>query len=227
MKIVAIRPEPGSGETVIAASRLGLAIEAYPLFEIEPVGWDGPPPAGFGALLAGSANVFRHGGDQLRQYTGLEVLAVGAATADIAAAHGFTVRLAGEGGLQQLVDQLPAEPINLLRLAGENHISLEPPDHVHITRRIVYRSCARPMPHSLKDILRGKAMVLLHSAAAAQHFSNECRRLDIDPSHITLVALGPRIASAAGGGWAQVAVAARPSDAALLALARSMCHEPS
>jgi uroporphyrinogen-III synthase len=43
---------------------------------------------------------------------------------------------------------------------------------------------------------------------------------------IGLAALAPRIADAAGDGWRDVRSAAQPSEAALLALARDMCHYP-
>ena len=43
---------------------------------------------------------------------------------------------------------------------------------------------------------------------------------------LRIAALAPRIAAAAGDGWGEVATAALPSDAALLALARQMCQDP-
>ena len=45
-------------------------------------------------------------------------------------------------------------------------------------------------------------------------------------SAIALAALAPRVAEAAGGGWREVRCASEPSEAALLALACDMCHEP-
>ena len=47
------------------------------------------------------------------------------------------------------------------------------------------------------------------------------------PAHflrLALVALAPRIAEAAGEGWARVEIAAQPADRVLLALARDICH---
>ena len=69
-------------------------------------------------------------------------------------------------------------------------------------------------------------LVLLHSAAAARHFATECDRLAIHRGDIRLAALGQRIAEAAGAGWAALRSAAEPNEAALLALAREMCHDP-
>ncbi|MBS1240071.1 MAG: uroporphyrinogen-III synthase, partial [Proteobacteria bacterium] len=63
-----------------------------------------------------------------------------------------------------------------------------------------------------------------HSAEAARHFTAECDRLGLDRANIALAALGPRIAAAGGGGWREVRSAQSPREAALLALARDMCH---
>jgi uroporphyrinogen-III synthase len=68
--------------------------------------------------------------------------------------------------------------------------------------------------------------VLLHSGAAARRLAAECDRQAIHRRDIALAALSPRIAEAAGPGWAALRSAAEPTEAALLALAREMCHDP-
>ncbi len=73
-------------------------------------------------------------------------------------------------------------------------------------------------------LAEGEALVLLHSAATARHFANECDRLGLARGSITLAALGPRIAAAAGDGWAAIHIASRPDDAALLAMAQELCN---
>ena len=78
----------------------------------------------------------------------------------------------------------------------------------------------------MADRLGQGALVLLHSAAAARHFAAECDRCGVPRGAVRLAALGPRIAAAAGEGWREVRSAAEPREAALLALARQMCHEP-
>ena len=70
------------------------------------------------------------------------------------------------------------------------------------------------------------ALVLLHSAATARHFAEECDRLGVPRARITLAALGPRIAAAAGAGWGAVHIAPQPDEAALLQLAFDLCGEP-
>ncbi|GAA4644406.1 hypothetical protein GCM10023115_23660 [Pontixanthobacter gangjinensis] len=221
--IVCIRPEPGLSDTVVKGRELGLTITGVPLFTIEPLDWVNPKREDFDGILLGSANAIRQGGEQLKHLKRLPAYAVGRTTAKIAQAAGFTIQVVGKGGLQALLDNLPVRPIRLLRLAGEEKIPLSPASWQEIVERIVYRSVALPMPDTLPAILANHAIIALHSASAAEHFASECRRLAIDRGTIAVAALGPRIADAAGDGWAEVAVAAAPDDAALLAMIQNMC----
>lgn len=223
--VLAIRPEPGCSATVEAGRALGLIIEGCPLFEVRPLTWEPPPLDAIDALLLGSANAVRHGGPALAAMRGKPVYAVGDSTAAAAVAAGFTIAAAGRGELQNLVDTM-AGPLRLLRLAGAEHVPLAPPHGVEIDVRIAYESVPLPLPQALADRLRGGALVLLHSAAAARHFAGECDRLELPRSAVSLAALGPRIATAAGEGWREVRSAPEPRQAALLALALQMCHEP-
>ena len=222
--LLVLRPEPGCAATMALAQARGLAVHGQPLSQIVPVAWETPDPASVDGLLIGSANVFAHGG------TGLDVLrakpcyVVGKATAEAARAVGFAVAAQGEGGLQKVLDGIAA-PLRLLRVAGEEHLALAAPQGVTITTRIAYRSEALPLDPALAVLAGGQAIALLHSAATARHFAKECQRLGIDTSQITLAALGPRIASAAGEGWRAVHCAAAPNDAALLELAANLCNE--
>lgn len=223
-RIFAIRPQPGFDQTVRAGRAAGLSIEGEPLFVIEPRAWDLPENCEFDGLLLGSANAVRHGGEPLAHLKHVPVHAVGSRTADAATAAGFRVERTGEGGLQSLVHALPAQPGRFLRLAGEDRVALNAPDHIRIVTRVAYASTARPIGKPFADALRGGGLVLLHSARAAAHFAEECQRLDIDPSAIALATLGPRISAAAGPGWSRVEHAVEPSDAALLALAQGLCQ---
>ena len=222
--IVAIRPEPGCSATVEQGHRDGLAIEPWPLFEVRPLAWDPPPPEPIDGLLLGSANALRHAGAGLAAFRGKPAYAVGQATAAAAEAAGLRVAGVGQGGLQRLLDPL-RPPLTLLRLAGEEHVPLRRPLGIVVETRVVYRNLALPLSEGLADMLRGGALVLLHSAAAARHLGTECDRLGIPRSAVAVAALGPRIAGAAGGGWRDCRAAAQPRDAALLALARDMCHD--
>lgn len=223
MHCLALRPEPGLSATLEKARALGLVITGHALSEIRPVAWDCPDPAAFDGLLIGSANAFLHGGPNLDLLKAKPAYVVGAATADAARAAGFSVAMTGSGGLQGVLDAI-APPCHLLRIAGEEHIPLTAPQGVQFTEVIAYRSLALPLDPAAPLLGEGGALVLLHSAATARHFAGECDRLGLARQAIALAALGPRIAAAAGKGWAAVRTAAQPDETALLALARELCQ---
>jgi uroporphyrinogen-III synthase len=222
--IVAIRPEPGLQATLQAGRAMHLTITGMPLFTVEPLHWDVPDPAEFSALLIGSANAIRHGGPGLQSLRSLPVHAVGQASAEAARAAGFTVAATGSGGLQALIDGLKGSS-QVLRLAGREHVPLDPADGISITTAISYE--VRALPLAAENVLAlraGDPVVLLHSASAARHFADECARCGLDKARIALACIGQRVAVAAGGGWRDCQCAPQPSDSALLALARDMCH---
>lgn len=221
--IVVLRPEPGLSETLTLARTKGLNAIAAPLFEIEPVAWRAPDPQDYDGILAGSANVFRHGGAQLASLIKLPAHAVGERTARAATEAGFTLASVGTGGLQQVLDAL-SPALRLIRLAGEQHMPLQVPDGSTMTELIVYRARLEPLSEIAVEALRSDAVVLLHSGEAATRFAGECDRLGIDRSRISLAALAPRIAEAAGEDWRAISVAPQPTDAALLAMADDMCQ---
>lgn len=221
LPLVVIRPEPGNAATCAAARALGLDPAGFPLFDVAPLPWEVPEGA-FDAILAGSANVFRHGGDQLEAVRAVPVIAVGATTAQAARDAGFAVSRIGEGGLQPVVADLP--PGTYLRIAGEDRVELTPPEGVRIATAVAYSARRSPVPGALAHILREGAVVLLHSGEAARHFANECQRLEIPRESLHLACLAPRIATMAGAGWASIATAPDRTDAMLLETARRMCQ---
>lgn len=221
--LIVIRPQPGADATAAAARDLGLDPRVFPLFEVAPVAWQAPDPAEIDGLLIGSANAIRHAGPALALFRGKPVHAVGQATAAAARAAGLTVAAAGTGGLDGVLAEVTGAA-RLLRLAGREHVTLTVPPGVTLVERIVYASEPRPVAPELAALLRAPAAVLLHSATAAKHFVAECDRLEIDRSRIALATIGPRVTAACGKGWAKVATAARPDDAALLAQARHLCQ---
>ena len=223
-QVLIIRPEPGASATLAAARALGLDAVAQPLFEVRACAWDAPDPAAIDGLLLGSANAIRFAGPALTLYSGMPAHAVGALTLEAARAHWLVPGIAGEGGLQAVIDALPQTPTRLLRLAGAEHVALELPPHVTLETRVAYAAKHLPMPAECAELLVMGALVLLHSAAAAHHFAGECDRLKVPRAAISIAALGPRIAAAAGHGWATCHAADMPNDPALLALAVKMCH---
>jgi len=220
--LIALRPEPGLAATLERARSMGLRATGQALSEIRAVAWECPDPAEIDGLLIGSANAILHGGGHLARLVGKPVYAVGEATAAAARAAGFTVALTGRGGLQGVLDAVPA-PCHLLRIAGEEHVPLVPPPGVTSAEVIAYRSAMLPLDPAADLLASGEALVLLHSAATAAHFAAECDRLGLLRSAIILVALGPRIAAAAGEGWAAIHAAERPEEAALMQLAFDLC----
>ena len=182
-------------------------------------------PAGpFDALLVGSASAFRLGGASLDDLRHLPVHAVGETTAAAARDAGFEVARTGVGGLQLLLDRAEGETRRFLRLAGEERVILRPHPGQSLAEVTVYRMVPRHLSEIVANLLRdGHPIVALHSAAAATHFSQEVDRLGLTRGKIFLLALGPRIAKAAGLGWAAVHIAENPSDAALLAKAAALC----
>jgi uroporphyrinogen-III synthase len=222
--VIVIRPQPGCDTTVEAARALGLDAQGFPLFEVRPVDWDPPTPDSFDAVVLGSANAPRHAGPALAAYAGKPTYAVGAVTADVARAAGLDVVVTGEGGLKAVLGQLAPEHRRLLRLAGRERVMLVPPPPVSMQERVVYASEPLPLSGELKALLRDPALVLLHSAEAAHRFATLCVEHHIDRSNVALAVLGPRVARAAGTGWAALRAAAAPSDAAVLALAQEMCQ---
>lgn len=224
--LIVIRPEPGCSATVAAATAAGLDVHGYPLFAVRPCSWQAPDPARFDALLAGSANVFRHGGTGLAGLLGLPVYAVGETTASAARAAGFAVAAAGSGGLQAVLDSVVPSGARLLRLAGDERVPLHLPPGLRMEERVVYASKPQDMPPELIERLRAPAIIAVHSAEAVRHLTAQCVYHGIRRAPLRIAALGQRIAQAAEGGWGEVAVATLPNDTALLALARQMCQDP-
>lgn len=224
--LVVIRPEPGCTATVAAARAAGLDVQGHPLFAIRPRSWQAPDPARFDAVLAGSANVFRHGGPGLAGLKRLPVYAVGETTGAAARDAGFTVAAVGSGGLQAVLDNAVPPSARLLRLAGDERVPLHLPAGMTMEERVVYASEPQDMAPDLAALLQAPAIIAVHSAEAMRHLTAQCVRHGIRRAPLRIAALGQRIAQAAGDGWGEVAVAALPSDTALLALARQMCQDP-
>lgn len=222
--LVIIRPQPGCDATLAAAKDLGLDARGFPLFTIAPVAWSPPEPETVDALLIGSANALRHGGEGVQRFAGKPAYVVGRATADAARDAGLAIAAVGRGGLQPVLESIDPAHKRLLRLAGRERLTLSLPAGTTMVERIVYASDPQPVPQDLADLLTAPAVVMLHSAEAARHFAAECDRLGIPKGHITLATIGPRVSGATGTGWKAVKTAQMPGDPALLALARDMCQ---
>ena len=111
--------------------------------------------------------------------------------------------------------------LRLLHLAG--HDRSEIADAIHCIEVVnVYAAATIDPPNDL-EVLAAGAVVALHSPRAASRLAALTENYGIDRATIALVAFSPAVAAAAGAGWERIAVAERPSDSALLALAAELC----
>lgn len=210
--VAVLRPEPGNAATAATLKALGRFVLRLPLFEIVPVAWDAPDPRGYDGLLLTSANAVRHAGPQLAALRHLPVHAVGAATARAAAKAGLTVATTGTADAAALLAQVDASA--LLHLTGREHTDTCPKVGATI---VIYASEPAPLPPGALALLEG-AVALLHSSRAAARLAS---LLDEPARAATaIVAISPAAARAAGPGWQRVAIAPRPDDATLIAIAR-------
>lgn len=207
--LVILRPEPAASRSADRARAMGLAVRILPLFELVPLLWSAPDPAGFDGLVLTSANAVRLGGEELRKLSLLPVHAVGAATAAAARAAGLTVVSVGEGGSRKM--DLPA--CKLLHLAGRDHFPVGATMTI-----IVYEARAIEHPAGF-DELRD-CVVAVHSPRAGQRFAE----LASHRTTIAIAAISPAAAAACEGSWQCVHAAPEPTDEALLALAAGLCE---
>ncbi|MEO1046455.1 MAG: uroporphyrinogen-III synthase [Pseudomonadota bacterium] len=217
------RPEPGLTASCSAARDAGLDPVAAPLFTVIPVPWT--LPKGCDSLLIGSANILRHGGEQLAMLTGLPAYCVGAKTAEAARESGFTPAFTGENGLEDCVDALVRDGhAHALRLTGSTHTALEPRNGLSISTAICYETRVQYLPESAIDALDSPSVIMAYSGAAVEAVEAEMLRLGLTASSHMLLAISQRAADSAAAPWHDVQIAHRPDDAAMLAQARILCQ---
>lgn len=216
-RLLVLRPEPGATATVERARKRGLEAFAVPLFEIEPVEWDAPDPAGFDGLLLTSANAVRLSGEKLKALRVLPVYAVGEATAEAARQAGFSIAAVGEADVERLLGSIDHN-LRLVHPCGEDRRMPAAPDQ-QITPVTVYR--AKPVEAPELRHMEG-AVALIHSPRAARRFAE----LIGNRGSISIAAISAAAAEAAGDGWETVEIAAASNGDALLALAARLCNKP-
>lgn len=219
-KLFLFRPQPAADASAERARALGLEPVVTPLFEIHPVKWIAPDPAGFDGLLLTSANAVRHGGESLRAMQSLPAYAVGEATAEAARDAGLKVKKVGSGNIDDLLASVPAK-LRLMHLCGFHR---RPPvnPRQQITTACVYKSKPAVPPPAFRALPDNVGVV--HSAEAAKRLAELV--LPVERKRIRLAAISQQAAVAAGLGWQAVAIAPDPTDDALLALAASLCDKP-
>jgi len=221
--LLVLRPEPGASATAATAERLGLAPVRAPLFAVRAVDWE-PPETLPDALLLTSVHAVRWAGPELAKLMTLPVYTVGEATARAARGAGFARVIAGDAGVDALVERARADGIGRwLHLAGREHRRPAPPPMTET--RIVYAAdAAERLPETAEAALPG-AVALLHSPRAAGLYRRLAEEAGFPPASLAVAAISPAAAEAAGEGWRALAVAERPNDAALLAAAAKLCDQ--
>ncbi|QDX27135.1 uroporphyrinogen-III synthase [Sphingomonas suaedae] len=220
--IAILRPQPGNAATAERVRAAGLDPIAVPLFVVAPLDWAPPDPRGFDALLLSSANAPRHAGPGLAALATLPVIAVGPETAHAAQLAGLTVIETGTRDLAALLARQPGSQ-KLLWLAGRDRAA---PSHPAIRTVIpVYASEPAPRTHEEASRIAG-SVALVHSARAGRQLGAELDRHGIPRASVRIAAISARAADAAGRGWARIAIAAEPNDAALIAAAHRLAIDP-
>ena len=217
-RVLVLRPEPGASATVLQARERGLGAVAVPLFEVYPVDWRAPDPGRFDGLLLTSANAVRHGGEQLQILRGLEVYAVGEATAAAARGAGFDIAATGNSGVDPLLASIAGD-LKLLHLCGAERRESKDARQ-RITPLVVYRSMPIDRP---KLSWAADDIVLVHSPRAGRRLAE----LVDDRGAVIIAAISSDAAEAVGEGWKAVESAGEPSNEALLALAARLCNNPA
>lgn len=220
--IAILRPAPGGDATASRVRAAGLKPLLVPLFEIAPLAWTPPDPTGFDALLLTSANAARHAGPGLAALSRLPALAVGPETGLAAERAGLRVVERGNRGVAALFARQPSNQ-RLLWLAGRDRIAIE---HVSIRAVIpVYANEGVTLSYEQAMRLTG-SVALVHSARAALQLGAQLDAHGIPRKSVRMAAISARAADADGRGWDRVAIAAQPSDAALIGAAQRLAIDP-
>ena len=232
MRLLLTRPEPDAQRTAAALRAQGHDVVAAPLLRIAPVTdaqiGDGP----WAAILITSANaadaIAAHA--RVTPLRALPVFAVGQRSAEAVAAAGFADVTSADGNVTDLARLVatrmqPAAP--LLYLAGEDRSGdLAGNLRAHgfaVETIIVYRAVAATglLPVAAEALSSGIDGVLHFSRRSAEAYVNAARAAGmlanaLKPVHFCLSAqVAEPLAQA---GTADIRVAERPSEAALLAL---------
>lgn len=220
--LIVTRPEPGNAATVERARALGFDVHAMPLFEAQPLDWTPPDASDFDALLLTSAFAARLAGSALAALASLPAYAVGAATAEAARAAGLAVAMTGTTDAQRLLDEMTSSNVQrILWLCGRDRTALGAL-RASLTPLPCYAVDPVAPPKAWHALIGAPAILLAHSARAAARISE---LVGAARAHLSLVAISPAVAAAAGAGWRNVAIAAQSDDAAMLAQARALWHK--
>jgi uroporphyrinogen-III synthase len=220
--VLVTRPDSsGTARRLHALGHRPVLLPLSRVVELEP----GPNrnPAAVRAVAATSANALRFCSPALLDaMKGKPCFAVGEATARAAREKGFSRIQVGEGDVQALAERIGPHAAPLLYLCGRVR---RPEFEDALARKGVmvravetYDTVAvEPSSAALAEALDGRPVhaALLYSALGAEGFARLRQRADAAALRgVSVLALSPRIAKAAGGGLAAKA----PNEDALFAL---------
>lgn len=233
MRVLVTRPEADAARTAAALRARGHEAIIAPLLSIEILSTTELGAGPWSALLVTSANAVRaiaghRRADELR---GIAVFAVGAHSAQDMRAAGFRQVTSADGNigdLARLVAATLTKGASLLYLAGEERAGdlaglLRAQDFA-VQTVVVYRAmAAENLPRHVADALTAGVDAVLHfSRRSAEAYVNAARNAGLPPvalakpSHFCL---SRRIAAPLlAAGATDIRIAARPDEAALLAL---------
>lgn len=239
LPLIVTRADPGGAATVARALSMGLDARAMPLFAARALAWEPPDPALFDALLLTSAQAARLAGPGLGLLAALPVHAVGEATARAAETAGLRVATIGPGTAQGLFETLELNPIHrpvrverregdvapraarFLWLCGRERTAFDARG-ADIVPLPVYAADRVEPPSGWAALIAAPAVVMAHSARGGERLAELAGAAR---KHLTLLAISPKAADAAGPGWGGVHIARQPDDAAMLAEAHALCHK--
>ncbi|HEX7873883.1 MAG TPA: uroporphyrinogen-III synthase [Sphingobium sp.] len=215
--VLVLRPEPGASRTAKALREAGFLPILYPLYEIEPVDWTPPDPAGIDAILITSANAVRQAGPGMARFLSKPLFAVGAATAAAARQAGFLSVTVGGGDIPSTVPMVVASGHRrILHLSGTEIREFDPAG-LSILRLPVYRAAPYGTAEGLRRIVprdRG-AYAMVHSPRAGVRLSElvEAR----ERQRITIIAISIAASQACGRGWRDRVAVGSPTGEAMVA----------
>lgn len=215
MRVLVTRPEPAASRTAARLRELGHDAVIAPLLISRAVPWRAPD-GDWQAVAFTSAVAPAFGGPGLAALTGLPAYAVGGATGDAARAAGFADIRVAMGDASAVFAHATCDGVSrLLHLAGADRSDAVVPPGLTVGVVTVYAAdLAETLPTDDYDL------VLLYSARTAAQFA---ALFAGDRARVAVAALSPAIAAQLGADWANIAVAAAPTEDALFAAARLAC----
>jgi uroporphyrinogen-III synthase len=229
MRVVVTRPQADGERTAAALEAFGHEVLVAPLMRIEPVAAD---LAGtWSAILITSANALQAVPATADRIKTLPVFAVGDRSAEAARHAGFAAVSSANGDIKDLVQLVAAcaagAKAPLLYLAGEDRtgdlVAQLAAHGVDAEMRVVYRIVAEVFPPILAAALEsGDVDAVLHfSRRSAELFVEGAKSSGVagPAEDVRHLCLSSQVAEPLAGA-SRIAVAARPEEAALIALLR-------